>query len=329
MNIYVKLKNVGIDDKFINAFNQRLNIKKNKIVYDFNFDSVNGVFTIAEVTDYKTLLYTIRWIDDVFDHFYRDDLDSEFAWAVSTEILDLDKDNVEEGITRFYRINKELIKSIEHLSMFKIIEDNYAYVDIKFDYYSKLEYTNIVKLDTIRGVANFQVARTEDKRWLYSIFWLGEYQEIKNVRIHYQCETSEVFGSKHCDCREQKDNFMDKMFARGEGMFIYAHEEGRGMGLFNKNNAYFLTQEEGLDTKKAMEKIVGTSEMRNFEIPGDILQQKGIKKINLWTNNPRKILPIQFRGIEVIRKEAWYECDGEIAKKYMKDKRDYLNHMED
>lgn len=328
MKLFIKLKNIVVDSKFVEVFNQRDKIKKNKLVYDIEFDIKNNVFTISNFSDYKKLIYTIRWLDDVYDYFYKNELNYEFAWIIAKHIEKTNDENVSDGITRFYDIKNEINDAIKHLSLLSKIDESNDYVDIKFIYHERLEYTDVVNLETTRGIINFQVARTKNEKHLYSISWLGELENIKNVRIHYQCETSEIFGSTHCDCREQKNNFMDKMFDENEGMFIYAHEEGRGMGLFNKNNAYFLTQEEGLSTKEAMEKIVGVDEMRNFETPADIIQQKGIKEINLYTNNPRKIIPFKYRGIKVNRKEAWYTVTGKKAIKYIDDKKKYLGHLE-
>lgn len=328
MNIFVKLNNVRNNERFIEIHKQRKEIKNNKAVYDFEYNSENEIFVITEVTDHLVLLYTLRWIDDILDHFYRDELDFEFSWSVSPKLEDVLESNAEEGTVRLFNMNKEIIDSIKYLSLVNVINESEEFIDIKFDYYSGLEYTETINLETTRGVSKFQVARTKDLKMLYSIFWLGEIENIENVRVHYQCETSEVFGSTHCDCREQKDNFMDEMFKRKEGMFIYAHEEGRGMGLYNKNKAYFLTEHQNLDTKSAMEQVVGTSELRNFEIPADIIQQKGITKVNLWTNNPRKIIPFKARGIKVEREEVWYIPGGKKAEKYMQDKKDFLGHME-
>jgi GTP cyclohydrolase II len=101
------------------------------------------------------------------------------------------------------------------------------------------------------------------------------------VRIHYQCETSEIFGSNHCDCKEQLDTFLDIMQNNNNSILIYCHEEGRGLGLFNKINAYYLTATEKLDTNDAMLKVAGKTENRMFEIPADILFYLGIKNIEL------------------------------------------------
>jgi GTP cyclohydrolase II len=137
-------------------------------------------------------------------------------------------------------------------------------------------------LKTQFGVLNVKVAKcpSNNKEFLIVYNDLNVNERV-NVRIHHQCQTSEVFYSIHCDCKMQLDFFMKMLYKEKNTMLIYANEEGRGLGLFNKIKAYKLTNDTGMDTYNAMNSIAGKSENRSFEIPGDILYQMNINKINL------------------------------------------------
>ncbi len=283
---------------------------------------------INNAEDSIALLYTIKWIDDLI-YWDISDKEENIKFLISENVDSLKDDYKDVEHIRIYNNSiSNFEKEISFLSFFNKLNSNSDYIDIEILFNKRLEYTETVDLDTKRGVAKFKVARTLDNEYLYSIFWKGELKNVVNLRIHYQCETSEIFGSNHCDCREQLDGFLDNVFIRGNDIMIYAHEEGRGLGLFNKNNAYFETQENNLDTFDAMVKVAGKAEGRNFEIPADIINHMGIKEVNIWTNNPRKFIPLEARGIKVNRMESWYKCDGEKANKYMNDKRLKLDHLD-
>lgn len=109
------------------------------------------------------------------------------------------------------------------------------------------------------------------------------------VRIHSECLTGDVFGSKKCDCGNELALAMDRIASHSEGgMLIYLRQEGRGIGLFNKINAYSL-QDKGYDTVEANQELGFEGDMRSYEIVGEIFKHFQIKQINLLTNNPRKI----------------------------------------
>ncbi|EAH5040458.1 GTP cyclohydrolase II [Campylobacter coli] len=116
-------------------------------------------------------------------------------------------------------------------------------------------------------------------------------QDILNLRIHSECLTGDALGSLKCDCGEQLE-FSLKYIEKHGGMMIYLRQEGRGIGLFNKVNAYAL-QDKGFDTIKANHQLGFKADERTYEIVEFILKHYKISKVNLLTNNPQKIHSIQ------------------------------------
>jgi len=121
------------------------------------------------------------------------------------------------------------------------------------------------------------------------------------VRVHSQCLTGDVFGSKRCDCEEQLHTAMAMIEKEGKGVIVYMMQEGRGIGLVNKLKAYSL-QESGKDTVEANEALGFQADMRDYGIGAQILADLGLHKIRLMTNNPRKIIGLEGYGIEVVER---------------------------
>lgn len=192
---------------------------------------------------------------------------------------------------------------------------------------NSITFSEVAKLPTSHG--DFQVRVVKDPCGTeHVIIYKGavENVDILDVRVHSECLTGEVFESRRCDCDQQLDWALDHIEARGIGMVIYLRQEGRGIGLFNKIRAYAL-QDTGLDTVEANIELGFPSDMRTYEIAGEILHTLGISSINLITNNPRKLDALRKYGIEIMKRIPILIEPNEHNRHYLNVKGDKLNHL--
>ena len=146
------------------------------------------------------------------------------------------------------------------------------------------------------------------------------------VRVHSQCLTGDVFGSLRCDCGEQLEQAMTAIQKEGRGIVLYISQEGRGIGLAHKMQAYAL-QDDGLDTVEANERLGFRADEREFGTGAQILHDLGARELRLLTNNPKKLSGLTGYGLEVIEQVPLQVVPNPHNKRYLATKRQKLGHM--
>jgi 3,4-dihydroxy 2-butanone 4-phosphate synthase/GTP cyclohydrolase II len=146
------------------------------------------------------------------------------------------------------------------------------------------------------------------------------------VRVHSQCLTGDTLHSLRCDCHDQLATAMKQIEEKGEGVLVYLSQEGRGIGLANKIRAYAL-QDKGLDTVQANERLGLPADMRDYSVGAQILADLGVRKINLLTNNPKKVSGIRRYGLRILRRIPLEIPPTKSNRSYLKVKKDKLGHL--
>lgn len=146
------------------------------------------------------------------------------------------------------------------------------------------------------------------------------------VRVHSECLTGDVFGSRRCDCGEQLHEAMKIISKEGKGVILYMRQEGRGIGLVNKLKAYEL-QDKGLDTVEANIKLGFKPDLRDYGIGAQMLVDLGVRKMRLMTNNPKKIVGLEGYGLKVVERVPMEIKPHERNLVYLKTKKKKLGHM--
>jgi GTP cyclohydrolase II len=146
------------------------------------------------------------------------------------------------------------------------------------------------------------------------------------VRIHSQCLTGDVFGSLRCDCRQQLEMALSMISEQGAGILIYEQQEGRGIGLMAKLQAYEL-QDQGLDTVEANERLGFKADHREFALPAGILKALGVSSVRLLSNNPDKVAALENGSIVVSERIPCEVAASEHSEDYLKTKKEKLGHL--
>ena len=146
------------------------------------------------------------------------------------------------------------------------------------------------------------------------------------VRVHSQCMTGDVFHSLRCDCRQQLELSLSMISEEGAGILIYEQQEGRGIGLMAKLQAYEL-QDAGLDTVEANEKLGFKADQREFALPGEILKALGVTQVRLLSNNPDKVEAVERAGVHVVERVPCEVTPSPHAEEYLKTKKEKLGHI--
>jgi GTP cyclohydrolase II len=145
------------------------------------------------------------------------------------------------------------------------------------------------------------------------------------LRIHSQCFTGEVLGSLRCDCHDQLEMAMQAIAEEGRGLVIYEYQEGRGIGLMAKLEAYEL-QDAGFDTVEANHALGFKADCRDFSLPAAILRDFGIKQVRLLSNNPRKASALAKNGIELVARLACEAAPNPHSLAYLRTKKEKMGH---
>ncbi len=153
------------------------------------------------------------------------------------------------------------------------------------------------------------------------------HEEPVLVRVHSECLTGDVFGSKRCDCGPQLQTALRRVAQAGKGAVVYVRQEGRGIGLVNKLRAYKLQIEQGLDTVEANLHLGFEADRRDYGIGNQILRDLGLRQLRVMTNNPRKIHGLEGFGLRIIERVAIEIPPHEHNRDYLRTKKDKLGHI--
>jgi GTP cyclohydrolase II len=146
------------------------------------------------------------------------------------------------------------------------------------------------------------------------------------VRIHSQCLTGDVFGSLRCDCRQQLELALTLIAEAGCGVLVYEQQEGRGIGLMAKLQAYEL-QDKGFDTVEANVELGYDNDYREYKLPSEALRQLGVKQVRLVSNNPDKVAAVEAAGIKVVERVSADVEPYEHSEAYLRTKKEKMGHL--
>lgn len=190
-----------------------------------------------------------------------------------------------------------------------------------------VEREQVIKMPTDFGNFDLHLYRSKlsDEHHLALVKGTIDDGEPVLVRVHSECLTGDVFGSRRCDCGGQLHTALQRIDQEGRGVLLYMRQEGRGIGLPAKIHAYKL-QEQGYDTVEANLKLGYPMDLRDYGLGAQILFDLGIRKIRLMTNNPRKVVGLQGHNLEIIEQVPIKLEPNEHNAKYLETKRDKMGH---
>jgi len=220
---------------------------------------------------------------------------------------------------------RELMKfARRHRLRIATIEDLIKYRRTREKLVQRVE---VVKMPTDFGDFDLHLYRSITDGQHHIALVKGEVAGKKNVlvRVHSECLTGDVFGSRRCDCGPQLHQAMRQVSNEGQGVILYMRQEGRGIGLASKIQAYKL-QERGYDTVEANLKLGFKMDLREYGLGAQILVDLGLRTIRLLTNNPKKVVGLEGYGLEIVQQVPIRVKPNPHNARYLKTKREKLGH---
>ncbi len=219
-------------------------------------------------------------------------------------------------LLKFAKKHRLKICTIEDLIKFRRTRENLV------------EREEVVKMPTEFGDFDLYLYHSKLDNHHHLALVRGDVAGKKNVlvRVHSECLTGDVFGSRRCDCGPQLHQAMRQVAEAGRGVIVYMRQEGRGIGLAPKIRAYKL-QEQGYDTVEANKKLGFDMDLREYGLGAQILVDLGLKTIRLLTNNPKKVVGLEGYGLEIVEQVPIKVKPNQHNARYLKTKREKLGHL--
>jgi len=219
-------------------------------------------------------------------------------------------------LVRFKQDHKLKICSIENLIAYRRARE------------ILIEREEVISLPTDYGTFSLHLYRSviDDVHHLALVKGKISGEKPTLVRVHSECLTGDVFGSQRCDCGEQLHAALQQIDEAGSGVLVYMRQEGRGIGLAAKIQAYKL-QEEGLDTVEANEKLGYPMDLREYGTGAQILVDLGVRQIRLLTNNPKKVVGLEGYGLNIVEQLPIKAPENPHNERYLRTKRMKMGHL--